>query len=216
MLDGDDCRGTENLTTRDHGRGVVKRNPPYGVCLVSMGFAGPVSADGKVEVLRRVGAADHRLERQQIAHRPRPPARFLFGLPRRGGRAVFMVARVATGDLPHPLADDEAMSADQKYSITRLIEHQGHDATPHAEHVLRELGPVRKLDVRLADPNMRRIVDWPFGVDDPGPVGASIVRHVNGRYRRAAARSRAIHSISDFLHNPGRDRRHPVEPLRPG
>jgi len=59
------------------------------------------------------------------------------------------------------------MAAHHQDLLARVVEHGGHHDGPHSEHVLREPGMTRGLHVRLADPNMRRVIDQPFTVDYP-------------------------------------------------
>jgi hypothetical protein len=96
-----------------------------------------------------------------------PPAGLLLHLARRRCRRVLAIIDVAARQLPHPPVHDEPMTAHQQHPLATVIKHYGDRDTAHPEHVLREPRVTGNLNIRQADPDMRRVIHQPLTVDKP-------------------------------------------------
>ena len=64
----------------------------------------------------------------------------------------------------NPPVHDEPVTAQHQHVLARVVQHCRHRYAPHPEHVLRERHVIRKLDVRQANADVRRIVDYALAV----------------------------------------------------
>src|ERR1700756_3901559 len=80
---------------------------------------------------------------------------------------VLAVVDVAARQLPHPPVHDEPVTAHQQHPLATVIKHHGDRDTAHPEHLLREPRMTGNLNIRQADPDMRRVIHQPLTMDKP-------------------------------------------------
>ncbi len=105
-----------------------------------------------------VGRFDHRLKRDQVLHPARPVPRLLLQLPRRRLRRLLALIDQPAGKLPPPPVLKEPVTPQQQHPV--LPVHQHHHRRPvQPHHVMPEPLPVRQLDIHLAQPHPRVVID---------------------------------------------------------
>jgi hypothetical protein len=109
MLDADDRARPENLPAADHRGRLIEGNPADRSGLICRRLPHKIRASGQVEILRKVGIADHRLVGEYEAGLTRAPPGFFLRLADGICRTVFPVVDVSPGQFPHPFADDETV-----------------------------------------------------------------------------------------------------------